>query len=112
MSRQVLPFRLDVPETDLEDLRLRLARRTRRHPPEHVPDHSAKLDRPPTDAEQDAIDAARHYVRTQSGYGSQQATRPQTLGYGLADSPAGQAMWIYEKFAEWAELRACFALMR
>jgi len=62
-----------------------------------------KLDRPPTDAEQDAIDAARHYVRTQSGYGSQQATRPQTLGYGLADSPAGQAMWIYEKLAEWAD---------
>jgi pimeloyl-ACP methyl ester carboxylesterase len=62
-----------------------------------------KLDRPPTDAEQGAIDAARHYVRTQSGYGSQQATRPQTLGYGLADSPAGQAMWIYEKFAEWAD---------
>jgi pimeloyl-ACP methyl ester carboxylesterase len=28
-------------------------------------------------------------------------TRPQTLGYGLADSPAGQAAWMYDKFAEW-----------
>jgi pimeloyl-ACP methyl ester carboxylesterase len=28
-------------------------------------------------------------------------TRPQTVGYGLADSPAGQAAWIYHKFAQW-----------
>jgi len=27
-------------------------------------------------------------------------TRPQTLGYGLTDSPIGQAAWIYEKFLE------------
>jgi pimeloyl-ACP methyl ester carboxylesterase len=37
-----------------------------------------------------------------SGYASIQATRPQTLGYGLADSPVGQAMWIYEKFQAWS----------
>lgn len=28
-------------------------------------------------------------------------TRPQTLGYALADSPVGQAAWIYDKFATW-----------
>jgi len=28
-------------------------------------------------------------------------TRPQTLGYGLADSPAGLAAWLYDKFAAW-----------
>jgi hypothetical protein len=32
-----------------------------------------------------------------------QGTRPQTLGYGLADSPVGQAMWIYEKFQGWTD---------
>jgi pimeloyl-ACP methyl ester carboxylesterase len=28
-------------------------------------------------------------------------TRPQTIGYGLADSPAGLAAWFYDKFADW-----------
>jgi len=37
------------------------------------------------------------------GYSRLQQTRPQTLGYGLADSPAGQAAWIYEKFYEWTD---------
>ena len=37
------------------------------------------------------------------GYSTQQATRPQTLGYGLVDSPAGQAAWIVEKFWAWAD---------
>ncbi len=32
-----------------------------------------------------------------------QSTRPQTLAYGLADSPAGQLAWIAEKFTEWTE---------
>ncbi len=43
------------------------------------------------------------YARSDSGYSSQQASRPQTLGYGLADSPAGQAAWIYEKFYAWTD---------
>jgi pimeloyl-ACP methyl ester carboxylesterase len=30
-------------------------------------------------------------------------TRPQTLGYGLSDSPAGLAAWLYDKFAAWTE---------
>jgi hypothetical protein len=32
-----------------------------------------------------------------------QSTRPQTIGYGLADSPAGQAAWIVEKFWAWTD---------
>jgi pimeloyl-ACP methyl ester carboxylesterase len=40
------------------------------------------------------------YVRG-NGYATQQTTRPQTLGYGLADSPAGSAAWMYEKYAAW-----------
>src|SRR5207245_6435271 len=35
------------------------------------------------------------------GYLRQQSTWPQTIEYALADSPAGQAMWIYEKFYKW-----------
>jgi pimeloyl-ACP methyl ester carboxylesterase len=38
-----------------------------------------------------------------SAYAKIQSTRPQTIGYGLADSPVGQAAWIYEKFAEWTD---------
>jgi pimeloyl-ACP methyl ester carboxylesterase len=37
------------------------------------------------------------------GYSSQQSTRPQTLGYGLTDSPAGQLAWIVEKFWAWTD---------
>jgi pimeloyl-ACP methyl ester carboxylesterase len=36
------------------------------------------------------------------GYSLQQSTRPQTLGYGLADSPIAQAAWIYEKLRDWS----------
>ena len=38
-----------------------------------------------------------------SGYNQEQSTRPQTIGYALADSPTGQAAWIYEKFHEWTD---------
>ena len=38
-----------------------------------------------------------------AGYSTQQSTRPQTLGYGLVDSPVGQATWIIEKFYEWTD---------
>ncbi|MGW1764031.1 epoxide hydrolase family protein [Streptomyces sp. NPDC002073] len=38
-----------------------------------------------------------------SGYMKVQATRPQTLAYGLNDSPAGQLAWITERFAEWTD---------
>lgn len=38
-----------------------------------------------------------------SGYAVLQATRPQTLSYGLTDSPTGQLAWIAEKFKEWTD---------
>jgi pimeloyl-ACP methyl ester carboxylesterase len=47
--------------------------------------------------------ALADYARWESGYAIQQATRPQTLGYALADSPVGQAAWIYEKFKAWTD---------
>ena len=56
---------------------------------------------PDLDAEQiAALAALAKFQRWGAGYAEQQATRPQTLGYALADSPVGQAMWIYEKY--WA----------
>jgi pimeloyl-ACP methyl ester carboxylesterase len=41
--------------------------------------------------------------RTGTGYSRQQSTRPQTLGYGLVDSPAGQCAWVVEKFWAWTD---------
>ncbi|RGP73965.1 epoxide hydrolase [Fusarium sporotrichioides] len=35
------------------------------------------------------------------GYSLEQSTKPQTVGYGLVDSPVGQAAWIYEKYQDW-----------
>ncbi len=57
----------------------------------------------PSPDEQEALAAFAHYQRWDSGYSKQQSTRPQTLGYGLADSPAGQLGWIVEKFRAWTD---------
>ena len=54
-------------------------------------------------AEQATLSAAMHYVEHESGYSKQQSTRPQTLAYALADSPAGQMAWIIEKYAQWTD---------
>jgi epoxide hydrolase len=56
-----------------------------------------------TPAEQSALASMQHYQDWDSGYSKQQSTRPQTLGYGLVDSPAGQAAWILEKFWSWTD---------
>ena len=42
-------------------------------------------------------------MQQEGAYAVQQATRPQTLGYGLADSPVGQLAWITEKFYAWTD---------
>jgi len=63
------------------------------------PDDMADL----TDAERGALDSMANYDRWESGYMKEQSTRPQTLGYGLADSPSGQAAWIVEKFWAWTD---------
>jgi epoxide hydrolase len=57
----------------------------------------------PTPQEQRALAAIKFYRKQDSGYAKQQSSRPQTLGYGLADSPAGQAAWILEKFWAWTD---------
>ena len=63
----------------------------------------AKLPDDPTPAERKVIDRASWFLNEQSGYFREHATRPQTIGYPLADSAAGQALWIYEKFQAWTD---------
>jgi epoxide hydrolase len=61
---------------------------------------------PPADlseADLARVERLRAFRRTGSGYGAIQSTRPQTVGYGLTDSPAGQLAWIAEKFGEWTD---------
>ncbi|MBY4575646.1 epoxide hydrolase [Gordonia paraffinivorans] len=59
----------------------------------------------PTPAEQRALSMAAEYSAKGTGYYAIQATRPQTLGYGLADSAIGQAGWILDKIDEWTDHR-------
>jgi pimeloyl-ACP methyl ester carboxylesterase len=56
-----------------------------------------------TESEQAALASFAHYNRWDSGYSKQQSTRPQTVGYGLVDSPAGLCGWIVEKFWSWTD---------
>jgi pimeloyl-ACP methyl ester carboxylesterase len=56
-----------------------------------------------TEREKGALASMDHYQRWDSGYSKQQSTRPQTLGYALVDSPAGQCAWIVEKFWAWTD---------
>jgi microsomal epoxide hydrolase len=56
-----------------------------------------------TPEEQKDLAAIQTWRRTEAGYQEIQGTRPQTLGYGLEDSPAGLAAWIVEKFRTWSD---------
>ncbi len=57
----------------------------------------------PAPDEARALAALKHYQDWDSGYSKQQSTRPQSLGYGLVDSPVGQAGWILEKMWAWTD---------
>jgi pimeloyl-ACP methyl ester carboxylesterase len=56
-----------------------------------------------TEDEQQALAAYAEHSKWGTGYSKQQSTRPQTLGYGLVDSPVGQLAWIVEKFWAWTD---------
>jgi pimeloyl-ACP methyl ester carboxylesterase len=57
---------------------------------------------PDLTAEERAVfDQIKDFYKKGTGYSAMMGTRPQTIGYSLADSPAGLAAWIYEKFADW-----------
>ncbi|HEX5166288.1 MAG TPA: epoxide hydrolase [Thermomicrobiales bacterium] len=56
-----------------------------------------------TELEKTRLERLNHFLSDQNGYFQIQATRPQTLAYGLTDSPVGQLAWIIEKFKEWTD---------
>jgi epoxide hydrolase len=72
--------------------------------------HSTFAEAPPglttdglTDSERRWTEETRHFWRHRAAYAKQQATRPQTIGYSLVDSPVGLLAWILDKFAEWSD---------
>jgi epoxide hydrolase len=71
------------------------------NPPIAAPDPATFDDL--TETERAALAAREHSREWDSGYSAQQATRPQTVGYGLVDSPAGLCAWIVEKFWSWTD---------
>jgi pimeloyl-ACP methyl ester carboxylesterase len=56
-----------------------------------------------TERETEALAAMKGHQDWGTGYSKQQSTRPQTVGYGLVDSPAAQCAWIVEKFWAWTD---------
>ena len=56
-----------------------------------------------TAAERRALDDLEHTAEWESGYSREHATRPQTIGYALVDSPVALAAWIVEKFLAWTD---------
>ena len=59
--------------------------------------------RPVTDAEQALIVQRDKWFADEGGYNHIQGTKPQTLAYGLNDSPVGLAAWIVEKYRTWSD---------
>ena len=56
-----------------------------------------------TEAEQDRLRRLQEFRDDKMGFNVIQSTRPQTLAFGLHDSPVGQLAWIVEKFKEWTD---------
>jgi pimeloyl-ACP methyl ester carboxylesterase len=52
-------------------------------------------------AEKKAYEGMADLYKNGSGYAGEMVSRPQTVGYSLADSPIGLAAWFYDKFADW-----------
>jgi len=54
-----------------------------------------------SESEKSAYESLSTFFKKNGAYGAMMSTRPQTVGYGLSDSPAGLAAWMYDKFAQW-----------
>jgi pimeloyl-ACP methyl ester carboxylesterase len=67
--------------------------------PSGDPSEMARL----TEDDRARLEGLTRYSRELSGYSAIQSTRPQTLAYGLTDSPVGQLAWIVEKFKDWTD---------
>ena len=79
--------------------------------PEHVLGiHTTFAEGPPglrtdglTTVERAWAEETHDFWQHRAAYAKQQATRPQTIGYSLVDSPVGLLAWILDKFAEWSD---------
>ena len=58
---------------------------------------------PWSNREREGVKRSKWYLKEASGYYQEQSTRPQTLGYSLADSPIGLLAWVYEKLHDWTD---------
>jgi pimeloyl-ACP methyl ester carboxylesterase len=56
-----------------------------------------------TERERAALASLEHAAKWESGYSQEHATRPQTIGYALVDSPSALCAWIIEKFWAWTD---------
>jgi len=65
--------------------------------PAHIPTAALSAD------EQAAVAGVNTFLGEGAGDFRAQATRPQTIGYSLADSPVGQLAWIYDQFRDWTD---------
>jgi epoxide hydrolase len=70
-------------------------------PPLAPPDPETLDD--PTERERAALASLEHSAEWDSGYSREHATRPQTIGYALVDSPVALCAWIVEKFWAWTD---------
>ena len=57
----------------------------------------------PTAEERAFLTELEHFLKEETGYQWIQGTKPQTLAFGLSDSPGGLAAWIVEKFRSWTD---------
>jgi hypothetical protein len=114
---RVEPYTITVAEEVLIDLSSRLAR-TRWPAPLPATAWAAGTelgylriwrapdDGPPLDADERAfIERRDRWIAEEGAYAAMQSTRPQTLAYGLTDSPVGLAGWMIEKFRAWSDCR-------
>lgn len=81
-----------------------------RYPDQVLGIHTVLAQAPPglttqglTAAERKWTEETRDFWHHRAAYAKQQATRPQTIGYSLVDSPVGLLAWILDKFAEWTD---------
>jgi pimeloyl-ACP methyl ester carboxylesterase len=68
-----------------------------------LPPYTGPGSRPLSEAERAYLERNQAWWQAEGGYKAIQSTRPQTLGYGLNDSPAGLAAWVLEKWRSWAD---------
>jgi pimeloyl-ACP methyl ester carboxylesterase len=70
-----------------------------------IPPFTGPGSRPLSEAEEAYVARNDAWATAERGYSAIQSTKPQTLGYALADSPAGLAAWLLEKWRSWTDSR-------